>query len=644
MYQFQSVYGDVEYGRKIAITSVIISISATIINESILRSEGFCMDSNEEEPKVSSEPETAPNENTEEKTVVEEIKNENTDSPADSDSPKSNDLPQSVEPAPKPEVVTPVSSGSNFTEKTVTEEVVPATTTPASEEEKPNNLNWKLIALVVSVLTLLGVGAFLVAKLASSDEVIQTEAVKNEIPLLRVGLVNGPLNIIYNDVVNDGAQAVNNQIYEGLVAYESINKIVPRLADSWSNPDSSTWVFKLKQDVILHSGKILTAEDVKFTLDNPETVGAGGFGATIVSVEVVDAATIKITTDGPDPLLLGRLTGLWIIDADTADQPFPAGTGPYVVKANTTPTEKLIELTAFDGYHGGMVYTRALQFKQLDNADAVTAFNNQEIDIASALFTDSEKLALPNMKTNTINDLGVSFLATNALKDSPLENIKVRQAIEKAIDPTLIVTAQEVLGQPVDQFVSKDIPGFNPDISRLPLNVAEAKQLIIDAGFPDGITLTLSYATASNQGMFESIKTQLAVIGVTVVADFYSSDDVGAFFDKAFSGTAELVFLNYAPDVLDASDPYGVLFGDGGIVTSTVNTEVASILEGASKTLNEQERLTKLKSISVVLQEAVASIPLYSRDAVTGLADKYAATRDFPNGGSGFRYSQVYLP
>ncbi len=644
MYQLQSACGDTEYGKKIAITSVIISISATIINESILRSEGFYMDSNEEEPKISSEPETAPSENTEETPVVEETKKESTDIPVDSDSSKSSDSPEIIEPTVKPDVVIPVSSGSNFTEKTVTEEVVPSTTTPASEEEEPNSPNWKLIALVVSVLTLLGIGAFLVAKLSGSDEVIQTQAVKNEIPLLRVGLVNGPLNIIYNDVVNDGAQAVNNQIYEGLVAYENINKIVPRLADSWSNPDSSTWVFKLKQGVTLHSGKTLTAEDVKFTLDNPETVGAGGFGATIASVEVVDAATIKITTDGPDPLLLGRLTGLWIIDADTADQPFPAGTGPYVVKANTPPTEKLIELTAFDGYHGGKVYTRALQFKQLDNADAVTAFNNQEIDIASALFTDSEKLALPNMKTNTINDLGVSFLGTNAIKDSPLENIKVRQAIEKAIDPTLIVAAQEVLGQPVDQFVSKDIPGFNPKISRTSLNVAEAKQLIIDAGFPDGITLTLSYATSSNQGMFESIKTQLAAIGVTVVADFYSSEDVGAFFDKAFSGTAELLFLNYAPDVLDASDSYGVLFGDGGIITSTVNTEVASILGEASKTLNEQERLTKLKSISVVLQEAVVSIPLYSRDAVTGLADNYAATRDFPNGGSGFRYSQVYLP
>src|SRR5665811_2299366 len=207
-------------------------------------------------------------------------------------------------------------SGSNFIESEEPE-TVNLSTVDEPPEKKSKKVNWKLISLVLAVIALLGIGTYFVMKLSEGDDATPTEVVKNEIPLLRVSLINGPLNEIYYDVVNDGAVAVNNQMYEGLVAYENVNKIVPRLADSWSNPDIQTWVFTLKQNVVFHSGNLLTAEDVKYALENSETVNVGGLGSSIASVEVVDANTVKVVTDGPDPLLLGKLAGLWIIDSTT---------------------------------------------------------------------------------------------------------------------------------------------------------------------------------------------------------------------------------------------------------------------------------------------------------------------------------------
>lgn len=506
--------------------------------------------------------------------------------------------------------------------------------------------SWGIVSIVIAIIALLGVGTYFVLRVSDVEDTSQQEVVKNEIPLLRVSVQDGPLNLFYKEVQNDGALTVNNSIYEGLVGYEKVNKIVPLLATSWTNPDDETWIFKLKENVTFHSGKIMTAEDVKFSIEKPEIFEFGGFGTSIKTVEVVDASTIKIVTDGPDPLLLGSLAFIWITEATPeADAKYPAGTGPYMVKPDSTPTESVVDLVAFNNYHGGAIYTKELHFQQMTNEDAVKAFNDQKIDIASTLVSDSEDLNLPGQKLITIKDFTVTFLGLNPSEDSPLKELKVRQAIEKAVDPALVITAQGVVGEPENQLVTKYVPGYNPELTRPALDIAGAKQLLKEAGYENGFTIKLSYATVNNDGVYKSVKDQLAKIGITVEKDFYTEEEIDNFFDTFLSGKFELLFLAYAPDNLDASDTYrSLLSGKEAVIRNTAGVEIEDLLAKAGKTFNEAERLNVLKSISVIVQDAVAAIPLYSRDSITALNAPYVVERQLPTGSSGFRFNEVYLP
>lgn len=507
----------------------------------------------------------------------------------------------------------------------------------------PRLRNW-LLSLVV--LVLLGVGAWAVMRLSDDPVINQPAVVKNEVPLIRMSVQEGPINLFYYGISNDSATLVNNQMYEGLVTYENVNKIVPLLATSWTNPDDKTWLFTLKDGVKFHNGKTLTAKEVKVSLDNASKINSGGLGIELASVEVVNPQTVKVVTKNPDPLLLGRLSSIWIAEtSDFKEGEIPAGTGPYTVKAGTKPTADLVELSVFGEYHGGQVYTKELSVKVLSIVKAVEEFNKGNLDMVASMVSGSDKLSLPDQKLVTSNDFTVTFLAMNTSdSDSPLSKLKVRQAIELAIDPTKVLEANKVLGQKVNQFVTADIPGFNTELTFVEKNVELAKTLLKEAGYEDGFSVKLSYASSNNDGMFDSIKEQLAEIGVTVERDGYGDDNAG-FFAAIFGGTTELLFLAYSPTVLDSSDTFSELFCDcGSNYLHYNNKEISDLLTNANKTLDEAARLTILKEVGSKLKADVPAVPLYTRDNITALAKPYVAVRHLPTGAPGFKFHEVYLP
>ncbi len=501
--------------------------------------------------------------------------------------------------------------------------------------------------VVVLLLAVLGV-LFWVWSKPATQETSQT-AIKRDISLLRVSTPDGPINQIYPNVSNaDSTSTINTQIFEGLVTYEGITKIVPLLATSWTNPDNETWLFDLKHDVQFHTGRTMTADDVKYSLDKyKDKAWEGVYGTTIKSVQVVDSDTVKITTDGPDPLLLNRLVHLYVIDSKAKkDGDAVAGTGAYVIKAGTKPTASTIDLVAFDSYHGGHVYTREVLFKQKNNDAAVKAFNDGKIDVAAALTNGFEDLKLANQRLLTHQGPTVTFFGINTVKTgSPLRKLAVRQALMLALDPAAIITANKVDGQPIDQFVTPDIPGYNADIARPALNRAKAKQLLSSAGYPNGFTLKLSYG-GDAKGLYANTKKQLAEIGITLKEDYYG-DDFDSELGTIFGGAADLFFIGYEPDLLDGSDTFNTIFNgkdDTGKPINYGNDKLDSLLTKANKTLDGTTRLATLQQVATILSDDVAAIPLYTRSEVTATAGPYVMTRDFTASGAGVFYRKVYTP
>jgi peptide/nickel transport system substrate-binding protein len=498
-----------------------------------------------------------------------------------------------------------------------------------------------LIPVVAGLLLLAGIGGYLLWR--SQQKAPEAAVVKKDIPIIKYGSNEGPMNSFYPAMDNGISERdINIQIFEGLVGYQGKTKIVPLLAASWTNPDDTTWVFTLKQGVKFHNGNTLTAKDVKYSLENFKDSPTGEiFNTTIKSVEVVDDYTVSIKTDGPDPILLNRLAALFIIDSSAEKPDDPAnGTGAYTVKSGTKPTPEKLDLVAFDGYHGGHVYTRELQFLLFDSeASIVKALKDHTINLGPV---DSEaaaaELKQAGFHTLFIDSLAVYHIGINHLKaGSPAQKLKVRQAIYHAVDPAALLKARKVIGEPASQLVTAEVPGFNPKITRPATDPAAAKRLLAEAGYPDGVTLEFTYYTKASADAAEELARQLKPAGITLRLD--PIDDVPTIAEKVFGGGSELYFSSVSTDLLDAID----IFTDNFVENPNYNNPaVNELVTKASTTIDPAARLEMLQQISALLMDDVAWVPVYT-PGLTWILDKpYVFQKDLPDQGINTYFWQMY--
>lgn len=219
------------------------------------------------------------------------------------------------------------------------------------------------------------VGWWYVSQNSLKNDTKETVAQKKEIKKLTIATVDGPLDSFFPDTgeISDYHYIINSQVAEGLVAYENQTDIVPRLASTWTNPDELTWRFNLKKGVKFHTGKTMTADDVVYSINLAKKFEERDiYVGTIDSIKVISPYVVEIKTKEPYAVLLNKLTLVHIVDSKTvpATNTLTGGTGPYIVKPNTTPSENQLDLVAFDDYHGGRPLTRALSFRVVDSEDA----------------------------------------------------------------------------------------------------------------------------------------------------------------------------------------------------------------------------------------------------------------------------------
>jgi len=171
-------------------------------------------------------------------------------------------------------------------------------------------------------------------------------------------------------VEEDATHSVVSNVYESLVAFDKDMRFVPALAVSWTSLDERTWSIQLRKGVRCHGGGLLTAHDVKHTLDRGRTDTASGVRsqlATVESVEALDDTTLRIRTLRPDPLLVNRLTYVQISTRRGPAGAADAGTGPYQV-VSWTPGATL-EVRAFPGYWRGPPPIERVRFVTIEEGE-----------------------------------------------------------------------------------------------------------------------------------------------------------------------------------------------------------------------------------------------------------------------------------
>ncbi|MEI8145303.1 MAG: ABC transporter substrate-binding protein [Alphaproteobacteria bacterium] len=328
------------------------------------------------------------------------------------------------------------------------------------------------------------------------------------------------------------------QIFNGLVRLKpgEINPelIEPDLAESWtSSPDAKVWTFKLRQGVQCHHGfGEFTAEDAVFSLRraaNRETSTFASDYSQFDSVEAVDKYTVRITLKSVIPSLLGVVMnyhGGQMVCKAAVDQlgtdgfrRRPIGTGPFAF-AEYVP-QQFGRLVAHDQYFRGRPNFREVTYRLIpSDAARDLAFQSGELDM---LYARQDQTAfrrlreLPGVRALAMNPAEMSVIHLN-MTMAPLNDIRVRQAIAHALDRDGIhqFRGREVSRQAVSVVPSGYFGTLDP-APLLPHNVQRARQLLTEAGHPNGITLRAIHTTLPGMMNFiEAVQAQLRRAGITL--------------------------------------------------------------------------------------------------------------------------------
>ena len=445
--------------------------------------------------------------------------------------------------------------------------------------------------------------------------------------------------------------AYNQHIYGLLVAKDGDARPIPGLATSWNAIDDTTWEFKLRKGVKFHDGSEFTAEDVVFSIEripnvpnnpNPYT----GTIRTIVKMEVVDPHTIRFKTDGVNPylpddfgevIIASKKHGKGASTADFNSGKAAIGTGPFKVVEHVHG-ERLV-LERFDDYWGEKPAWDRVVFKIIsDDAARVAALLGGDVDMIDFVPpTDVGHLdSNPDVTVfKRPSDRIIYFFANQRsgaspyltdksgkpLDKNPLQDLRVRKAISKALDRQAIYSVvMEGLAAPAGQTVPEGWFGYNPALGVEPYDPDGAKELLASAGYPDGFGLTIhgpNNRYVNDAKLCQAAGQMLARIGIDVKVDTMPK---AVFFPKIRVPNVEFSFglLGWGNSPYPASGHIGLMHTynkDKGLGTYNrsgySNAEYDAAIEKAVATVDDAERESLEQKAVMIAMDDLAVIPLH---------------------------------
>lgn len=319
-------------------------------------------------------------------------------------------------------------------------------------------------------------------------------------------------------------------IFDGLTIVDENGATQPALAVRWERETPNTWVFHLRDGVTFSNGEVFNAESVVSTVETllSEPATSTSLGTTIkrmgiTKTEARDSLTVAITTQKPDVLLAQYMSALRVPApqalADLGLEKFaraPVGTGPYAV---TEWGEGRVKLAAFTESWRTPKETGLEVIQLSDGAARRQAVISGSVDIAFGLAPDdADPIGLAGGRLWTRPEPGVNFLAFVTVKESPLQDVRVRRALNHAVNKQRMIDVfMDGAVKPASQIAHTMSFGYNEGLKPYAHDVDLAKQLLADAGYPDGFELPILLVpggSANSQDWYQQIANDLAQIGV----------------------------------------------------------------------------------------------------------------------------------
>lgn len=437
-------------------------------------------------------------------------------------------------------------------------------------------------------------------------------------------------------------------IYENLTWVDNEVNVKPQLAESWEIKDGVIYTFKLRRGVKFHNGKEMDADDVKYSLERQldEKVGSAGRGDLLMidKIEVVDRYTIRITLKQPTGPFLVALGGRYnaIIprgSATTGDtlRRTAIGTGPFMVE-QFVPAQRLVLKKNTDYWEKGMPYLDRLVIQVVpDEQTALAGLRAGTIDVVA--IEDAKNFFLVKDDRNLVATRSSAIkIDTMELPGDipPINNPKVRQAILLALDKPAMMQAgimglgQVIGGMPPAMKYWALPPEQLPNQRR---DVAKAKQLLAEAGYPSGFELKLrtivGYATmAANAPVIAS---NLKDVGITVKVE---TVDLGIWIED-WRARREPVTLNAWGGFMDPDLLYYRHFHtqpNGMDFRRWNNARADELLDKGRSAVDPAQRKVFYNELQRLMAEDPICIPLYSADLLNVMQKYVKGYAQHPSG------------
>jgi oligopeptide transport system substrate-binding protein len=479
----------------------------------------------------------------------------------------------------------------------------------------------------------------------------------------------GAITVVYKDDLATLDPAIGydwtnwpaiKMVFDGLLDYDSGTTLQPRLAEAMPDmsADGLTYTFKLRKGVKFQNGREFTADDVVYTITrvlDPKTASpgagfflgiqgaqefAGGKATSVEGIKAVDPYTVQFTLTTADVTFLNKMAinFAFIVpkeEVEKAGENFghaPVGTGPY----------KLTEWVA--GQHLTFERNPDYFFEGRPFLDKITIEVGVEPDVALLRLEKGEIQLMgdpppgadwtritgdPAWKNRieveqTVN---TTYIAIN-VNDKPFDNVKVRQALNYAIDKQRIVQLLNGRATVANQILPPLMPGYDKSYTGYEYNPDKAKQLLSEAGFPNGFETSIECISVDPQPkLCESFQQDLAKVGIKLTINSLAAPNV---IDDAGNGKTPLVWsggLAWTQDYPDPDDFYTPILGCGSNVpggwnwsrycNKTVDAKATELLA----VTNRDTRLNGYKDLFKSLMDDAVWVPVINGNYTIAHAD-----------------------
>ncbi len=410
-------------------------------------------------------------------------------------------------------------------------------------------------------------------------------------------------------------------VTDGLVTFDRFMNIIPQLATSWDWLDNTTLRFKLREGVVFSDGEPWNAEAAKANFDRIATAAeVKGYFGRIESTEVVDDYTIELNLSAPYAPLLNNLASpvAGMVSPAAAEElgedmaRKPVGAGPYVLE-EWIPNERLV-FVKNPTYWGTPFNMDTLIFRPFpEEATRLLAFQAGELDVIQDPVPSSVKTLEQDDRFQIVRATQMRNLWLGIENgDETLENVTLRQAIAHAIDrDTLVNLVAEGMADVAHALIPPDMMDL-PTVA-YPYDPAKAQELLAEAGYPDGITLTLWAPQGrylKDKEIGEAIQAQLKEVGINAELEIW---EWGAYNKAILEHEQQLWVQGWGFVTGDPEALRSLLYSDGPFNSFNLqDPEVDALFDLGVATVDEEGRQAVYNDLQQLLVRDLATIvPIY---------------------------------